>query len=551
MANCGATGSALDQAVSGILSGNGSSGSKTVISNVLGGSSMAMAQQLPRTAPQSLPVLSPAAVVLPQQQQLTSTPVTTAHSVHRPSHGVMSQHKQLSQHSQPLPSQMMPTPHPRMQAIPATPHHQMMMMQQQQAMMQQMIQQRQQLQQQTASPQQVVDTPAPAATIAELSQAWKEATAATEDPMEAPPQGATIEQLSDAWRKVQDEANTSLEEAFAEMSEEDYFSSWAADGVEQYEFRHVMAGGDATDRQPPPEPHDWMAQGMREFAQGNIPQAIRAFEYELQSNNPNSSSAWRMLGRCHAESDMDRDAILCLEQAVERDPYNVEARLALGVSYVNELDHGKALEQLQAWISHNPQLAGLDLSEAADIYGSATAAQSEHSNSANAALEDAQRLLTRALDYSGANGEVVADILEALGVVHNVSRDYEAAVHALERACRHRPNDYQMWNKLGATLANSGQSDKALHAYQRALEIKPKYARAWLNKAISHSNLDQYDQAAQSYLQTLSLNPNALHCWSYLRIAVSRMERWDLIPLIAANDLQALHQHFDFELYTQ
>ena len=72
-------------------------------------------------------------------------------------------------------------------------------------------------------------------------------------------------------------------------------------------------------------------------------------ESAVQQDDSNAE-AWRLLGQSHAENDCDPQAIVCLERAVERDPYNLPALLALGVSYVNELDHNKALENLQAWV---------------------------------------------------------------------------------------------------------------------------------------------------------------------------------------------------------
>ena len=141
-----------------------------------------------------------------------------------------------------------------------------------------------------------------------------------------------------------------------------------------------------------------------------------------------------------------------------------------------------------------------------------------------------------------------ADVFQSLGVVYNVSRDYDAAVDSFEKALRPEPSgdDYQLWNKLWATLANSGRSERALPAYHKALQIRPKYARAWLNMAIANSNLHNYQEAARCYLQTFSLNPAAVHCWSYLRIALSCGEQYNLILFAAAQDLAAFRGHFSF-----
>jgi peroxin-5 len=339
--------------------------------------------------------------------------------------------------------------------------------------------------------------------------------------------GATIDELTAAWAQAEAEY------------ERDMSNLWVGDsqvGEEpplSYEF---------TNKDLPPEQQkdrDWLEEGIRHFREGNIREAIYSFEMELQHHNPDSATAWKMLGRCHAENDQDRQAIACLEQAVERDPYCTDALLALGVSYVNELDNDRALLNLKAWITHNPKFAGLDLSE--DVYGVTPTAGTREN-----AFEEVQTLLLRALEFDPTDA---ADVHEALGVVYNVSRDYEAAVASFRKAIELRPDDYQLWNKLGATLANSNQSDKALPAYHHALQLKPKYARAWLNMAISHSNLQNYGEAARCYLQTISLNPSAVHCWSYLRIALSCSERWDLIPFAASQDLKAFRDHYDFIMY--
>jgi len=50
-----------------------------------------------------------------------------------------------------------------------------------------------------------------------------------------------------------------------------------------------------------------------------------------------------------------------------------------------------------------------------------------------------------------------ADVHVALGVLHSLARHYAAAADAFRTALAARPDDYSLWNKLGATLANSGR----------------------------------------------------------------------------------------------
>lgn len=108
------------------------------------------------------------------------------------------------------------------------------------------------------------------------------------------------------------------------------------------------------------------------------------------------------------------------------------------------------------------------------------------------------------------------------------------------------PTDYSLWNKLGATQANSAQSEESLHAYHQALETRPNYVRAWINVGMSFVNQGKYDEACQYYLRGLNLNPEAIHVWNYLRTALSLMDRMDLVAKCDAHDLESFKAEFDF-----
>ena len=65
--------------------------------------------------------------------------------------------------------------------------------------------------------------------------------------------------------------------------------------------------------------------------------------------------------------------------------------------------------------------------------------------------------------------------------------------------------DFLLWNRLGATLANSGRPEEAIDAYRKALELRPTFTRAIYNLGVSCLNVHCYQEAAEHLLAALDL----------------------------------------------
>nr|KYP49945.1 Peroxisomal targeting signal 1 receptor [Cajanus cajan] len=269
-----------------------------------------------------------------------------------------------------------------------------------------------------------------------------------------------------------------------------------------------------------------LKEGQDLFRKGLLSEAVLALEAEVLKN-PENSEGWRLLGIAHAENDDDQQAIAAMMRAQEADPTNLEVLLALGVSHTNELEQPAALKYLYGWLRHHPK------------YG--TLAPPEMSDSLYYA--DVARLFNEAAELSPDD----ADVHIVLGVMYNLSREYDKAILSFERALKLKPQDYSLWNKLGATQANSVQSADAIMAYQQALDLKPNYVRAWANMGISYANQGMYDESIRYYVRALAMNPKAENAWQYLRISLSCASRNDMLEACDSRNLDLLQKEFPLQ----
>jgi len=238
---------------------------------------------------------------------------------------------------------------------------------------------------------------------------------------------------------------------------------------------------------------------------GNLSLAALAFEAAVQKD-PSHILAWNMLGSAQAQNEKEAPAIRALEQALKLDPSNLEALMGLAVSYTNEGYDATAYRTLERWLSVKyPQIVAPD----------------ELSNAAEVGFTDRHQLhekvtnqFIRAAQLSPDGEQMDPDVQVGLGVLFYGDEEYEKAVDCFSAALastesgttNQRQQVHLLWNRLGATLANSGRSEEAIAAYEKALTLNPNFVRARYNLGVSCINIGCYEEAAQHLLGALSMH---------------------------------------------
>ncbi|KAJ7045743.1 hypothetical protein C8F04DRAFT_1066000 [Mycena alexandri] len=272
--------------------------------------------------------------------------------------------------------------------------------------------------------------------------------------------------------------------------------------------------------------------------------------------NMTDASAWFDLGVKQQANEREKQALQALARAVELDPSYLPAWLALAISHTNDGNRQGTHDAIRNWVDRNER------------YQSAVARhRAGHPEREGMPIGERfgnliQCLIGMARSESGSEGEVDADIQIALAVLLNTNEEYEKAQDCFRTALAVRPDDFLLYNRVGATMANSGRAEEALQYYLRALELNPVYIRARFNLGISCINLRRFDEAAHHILDALGLqesdgvtyggNDAANHSdgvtttalWDSLRTASMHLQRPDLAAFCDRHDLEGYRRSF-------
>lgn len=225
---------------------------------------------------------------------------------------------------------------------------------------------------------------------------------------------------------------------------------------------------------------------------GSLSQAALCFEAVCQREGADLQKGWSALGLCQAQNEKEEAAIKALENAVRLDPKDVSALMGLAVSYTNDGYDTAAYLSLERWLEAKyPNLvSGIEVNKA----------------SRKEVHEKVTQQFIKAAQLSPHGAEMDADVQVGLGVLFYGDEEYDKAIDCFTSALRIRPDDALLWNRLGATLANSGKSEDAIEAYTRALDLAPTFVRCRYNLGVSCINIGCFEEAAQHLLSALEMH---------------------------------------------
>ncbi|XP_054872519.1 PEX5-related protein isoform X2 [Amphiprion ocellaris] len=301
-------------------------------------------------------------------------------------------------------------------------------------------------------------------------------------------------------------------------------------------------------------------EGLKKSREGDLPNAVLLLEAAVLQD-PHDSEAWQVLGTTQAENENEQAAIVSLQRCLELHPNNLLALMALAVSLTNTGMRNDACEALLRWLRHNPKYKH-QLKGKSHLMGSPNS-QRRMSHAPNmgrhesSLLPEVKELFLEAAQHN--SDSIDPDLQTGLGVLYNLSGEFNKAVEAFNTALSVRPEDYLLWNRLGATLANGDRSEEAVEAYTRALELQPGFIRSRYNLGISCINLGAHREAASNFLTALNLQRKSRsrqqnhqvmsgNIWAALRIALSMMDQPELFQAANIGDLDLLMRAFNLDI---
>jgi tetratricopeptide (TPR) repeat protein len=256
----------------------------------------------------------------------------------------------------------------------------------------------------------------------------------------------------------------------------------------------------------PKSPAVQIAVGTIFDSAGNIDQAAAAYKRALESDPANSDARLALIQAQVRKGDSD-GAIAEATKLTQEVPGNGEAWLLLGRSYLRKNDFANGMTALEKAASLSPGNA-----EAQALLGTAYQ-YNRKSDEAVAAYKKAVDLAPNRLDYR-----------TTYGLLLGVGGQYEPALAQLKQVVANPSyKDDDAWVNLGWVYRNMTppKIDESVAAYKKALEINPKGEQSALGMGWAYSYGKNWDGAIGAFEQAIKIEPKTAGeahdgmAWSY------------------------------------
>ncbi len=272
-------------------------------------------------------------------------------------------------------------------------------------------------------------------------------------------------------------------------------------GRAEYANKAIEEYRQAIDNDPDSE---YLRVGLAELyvGVGRIRDAVEVVQ-EIIQRDPNNLEARKLLGRIYLRSLGDMNAgtqsqsmlklaIEQFEQIVRIEPGNIEDRLLLGRLYRLNNDNLKAEEEFKTAVRLKPD--------------------SEEAVTTLAYLYNEEGNPQRAADVLASVPEAsrTAKLYSALGFTYEQQKNYKKAVAAYRKAVEQDRDNLDALRGLAQNLLNDGQTDAALEQYKLIAEADPQDAQAYLRMADIFRRKGKYDKALENLNKAETLVQDSL-----------------------------------------
>lgn len=227
----------------------------------------------------------------------------------------------------------------------------------------------------------------------------------------------------------------------------------------------------------------------------------------LQGGGKTSQLMLTKLAERELQRKQTQVAIALSDQAVKRDPQNIEARAVRGHASLKEGKLDEAGQVFQELAQKGGQAEVVGKEGLAAVYA--------RKGEPDKALKLAAEVEKKAPDRSYPN-VIKGDVLYTQNKVAEAQSEYQKATTKKQAEPYLKPVGY---NQLGRLHAKKGDNEAARRLYDQAVAIDPYYIEGTTNKGLTYEKEGKWDRALDTYRQALGVEKTDVYAVALARQA--------------------------------